>query len=293
MLAEARKYGLGAILSTQALASLRAAGDDVLDAVKNMTNTKAVLRIKNPEEAAELAEMVLQYDLEMPVRSLIKPSVIGQRVVRLKGESTSQQSATTTSRSRTIGESVTESYTHAESIGETTGEAIGFSQSASNTVSTGTSTGEVAGEGSGTATTIQFVPSGDVFAANPVVGFAQGSSAQSHTAQSRSSQLSAACSSGISTSRSSTRAVSTSESWSEGVAYGRSGSDSTGSAETHGQAGNDRMARNIRADPRRSAECAARRRGAAIHGIVGIARPCDRPRRCQLRGRRRHENRHP
>jgi hypothetical protein len=236
MLAEARKYGLGAVLSTQALASLRVAGDDVLDAIKNMTNTKVVLRIKNPEEAAELAEMVFQYDLEMPVRALIKPTVTGHRVARLIGESTSEQSATTRSRSHSKGESLTESSTYTHGIAETLGEATGYSESASQSVGSATSTGEVTGEGSGTAAATQSMPNGSLFGTNPVVGFAQGESTQSYAAHSQAAQSSVGSTAGSSTSRTSSRAVTKSESWSEGLACGRSRSDSIGLAESRGQA---------------------------------------------------------
>jgi hypothetical protein len=262
MLAEARKYGLGAILSTQALASLRVAGDDVLDAVKNMTNTKAVFRLKNPEEATELAEMVFQYDLEMPVRALVKPTVIGHRVQRRIGESTSEQWASTKSRAYTEGESVTESYTHSEGVSETIGESIGHSQSESHTIGSSSAAAETSGEGSGVATSTQFLPSGDFFAANPVIGFAQGQSTQSYAARSSAAQSSAAHSTGASTSRTSSRAVTTSESWTEGVAYGRSRSVSKGTAETRGTA--------LTRGWRETLEPILEDRPSAVHGVEAL-----------------------
>jgi hypothetical protein len=172
----------------------------------------------------------------MPVRTLIKPTVTGHRVARLLGESTSEQSATTRSRSHTKGDSVTESYTHTHGIAESVGEGVGHSESTSQGVGSATSTGEATGEGSGTAAATQFMPSASLFGASPVVGFAMGESTQSYAAHSRAAQSSVASSSGSSTSRSSSRAVTTSESWSEGIAYGRSRSDSIGLAESRGQA---------------------------------------------------------
>ena len=53
-LAEARKFGFGAILASQSLAGIREAGTGVLDAIKNLTNTKVVMRLKNLKKRLNL-----------------------------------------------------------------------------------------------------------------------------------------------------------------------------------------------------------------------------------------------
>ncbi len=235
MLGEARKYGVGAILSSQALANFRIAGDDVLDAVKNMTNTKVVLRIKNPEEASELADMVFRYDLEMPVKTLTKPTVVGHRISRLTGESASTQYADTNMSSHTVGESVTESSSHSYAESESIGESVGTSETESLGSAHGTSEAELSGSATGASAITQMVPSRDFFAPNALAGFAQGTSSQQHAARSNGSQSSSSSTSASGTSRSSSYAQTASESWSDGIAMSRSTSRSTGRAETRGQ----------------------------------------------------------
>ncbi len=73
--------------------------------------------------------MVLNYNLEMPVHTLTKPTVVGHRLVKLKSESASEQSAISKMQSETEGRSVTESCGSAESTADTVGEAISSAQS--------------------------------------------------------------------------------------------------------------------------------------------------------------------
>ena len=63
----------------------------MLAAVRNATNIKVVFRMKDPIEAAELADMVLGYNLEMPVHVADQARVVGHRLVTLKSESVSEQ----------------------------------------------------------------------------------------------------------------------------------------------------------------------------------------------------------
>jgi DNA helicase HerA-like ATPase len=87
ILAESRKYGLGVVLATQWLQQLRKESENMLAAVLNATNTKVVFRVKDPEEAERLAEMVVPFNLEIPVAALTKPTVTGYRRTRLANES--------------------------------------------------------------------------------------------------------------------------------------------------------------------------------------------------------------
>ncbi len=75
LLAEARKYGLGTILAHQFLQQLGEPQDLLRHAVLNTTNFKAVFRLQNPAEAAELAEAIMPIDYETPVKASVRPTV--------------------------------------------------------------------------------------------------------------------------------------------------------------------------------------------------------------------------
>lgn len=236
MLAEARKYGLSVLLSHQTLSQLEMAGLDILEAVKNTTNVKVVLRIKDMEEATELADSVLRYDLEMPVRTLIKPTVVGHRIVRLNGESISEQFATTDMLTYARGRTVTESSSSSVGTSDTFGEGTGTSESASRSVANGVSNASMTGNASGTTSGIQLSPVNGPMPYNyTLVGASQGESAQFHAAQSSGTQATDSSSSGTTASTSSSSAQTTSKSWTEGIAVSSSESISTGKAKTVGQ----------------------------------------------------------
>jgi Helicase HerA, central domain len=79
LLAEARKFSTGVVLSHQWQSQLGKEDDQTLAAVHNATNVKIGFRIKHPKEAMEIAECLIPLDLEMPVKALIKPTVVGHR----------------------------------------------------------------------------------------------------------------------------------------------------------------------------------------------------------------------
>lgn len=160
MLAEARKYGTGVVLAHQTLSQLRAAGEDILDAVKSTTNIKVVARIKDPAEAAELADMVVRHNLEMPVGALVKPTLIGHEVVRRRSETDSWQEGTSETDAWTTGQSVTESESSTESMSEATNESFGFSESEADGTSTSATSSRSDTDSGGTSAAISFVPSG-------------------------------------------------------------------------------------------------------------------------------------
>ena len=143
ILAESRKYGIGAILATQWLQQLRSEGENMLAAVLNATNLKTVFRAKDPQEAEQLAEMVIPFDLEVPVRALVKPTVVGYRRIKLKNESESEQSSVTDSKAetngesfgvtRTVGGSIARSHVHTHGFSHGDGTQYGTAHSRSNT----------------------------------------------------------------------------------------------------------------------------------------------------------------
>lgn len=137
ILAEARKHGISTALATQWLRQLGSEDDNMLAAVRNATNIKVVFRIKDPEEAERLAHAVVPLDLEMPVRALIKPTVVGHRLVTLNSESTGESLAQTESRSDTRGRSVSETESYSTSVGASV--AHGSSITKSNSHSSGES----------------------------------------------------------------------------------------------------------------------------------------------------------
>ena len=233
MLAEARKYGLGVLLSHQTLSQLEAAGLDILEAVKNTTNVKVVLRIKDMEEAAELADSVLRYDLEMPVQTLIKPALVGHRIARLNGESASEQFSTTEMATHSTGRTVTESSSYTYGASDTVGESVGSSDSASWSAASGLSSASIAGTASGVSGSVQFLPTNGL-TPSPIIGASQGESVQLNAVQSFGRQASDSSASGNTTSITSSTARTTSESWSEGTAVSDSVSVSAGKAETVG-----------------------------------------------------------
>ena len=234
MLAEARKYGLGVLLAHQTLSQLEMAGLDILEAVKNTTNVKVVLRVKDMEEAATLADTVLRYDLEIPVRSLIKPTLVGYRVARLNGESVSAQTATTDTHTHTTGKSIAESSSYSFGTSEMIGESSGTSESEASNDSRGISSASMTGHASGESTAIQFAPTDGLTPATEL-GVAIGESMQSHAAHSSGAQTSFGRSSGKTTSASVSRAATTSEAWTKSAAASESASVAIGEARTVGE----------------------------------------------------------
>ena len=262
LLSEARKYGVGCVLSHQFLAQFELAGLDVLEAVKNTTNLKVVLRIKNPEEAAELADMVLRYDLEMPVHALTKPTVVGHRMVKLKSEGASKQSTVSKMQTDTEGRSYTESYGWSDSTSESASEVEGSAEGEGATSAAGTSNGRTTGSGEATGITNTLTVDTNIFGTPTILGIAQGQSSQSNRAEMAGSNSSRGLSSSTSRSHSSSKAKTTASSTSESVAYTTSSSRSVGSAQTKGEA-------QTRGE-QEAFEPIYENRPAAVHGLENV-----------------------
>ena len=234
ILAEARKFGVGLVLAHQWLAQLEREDENMLAAVRSATNLKAVFRLKDPEEAEDLAHMVVPLDLEMPVRALIKPTVVGHRLVRLKSESTGENTSTTASRSETEGESESETRSATTSVAETTthgrstteststsigegtsetasrsrsfGEGTSSGESRSSSSGSGTSHAESSGAAHGTSSGQTMLPLvGDLFETPTVVITTEGTSSMSHSSHASGTNSSHAQATGSSTGRNSSR----------------------------------------------------------------------------------------
>jgi hypothetical protein len=271
MLAEARKYGTGVVLAHQTLSQLRAAGEDVLDAVKSTTNIKVVTRIKDPAEAAELADMVVRHNLEMPVSVLTKPTLIGHELVRRKSGSDTWQEATTESEAWTIGQTVTESESITESESDTLSDSYGTSESESWGTSDSVSSSQSETDASGTSTAINLVPgdSGSLAAASGntigesagtysnmgwaspsrfvigdarmqaavVAGVGVGQSRQRTSGTSDALQSGSSRSNGTSTTTQRGTAHTNGSAWTKGVAYSTSESTTQGISRSRGRGG--------------------------------------------------------
>lgn len=262
LLAESRKWGMGVVLASQYLAQFELAGLDVLEAVKNATNLKAVFRMKDAEEAAALADLVFPYDLEMPVEALIKPNVVGQRITRLKGESVSEQTATSETRSETRARSYSESYGYSEATGETVGETVGATDSEGVSSSDGVSMTESSSESAGLTNTDSMTPSIDFLRPPTLVGISQAQSAQVSSALSSGHSSSRGSNSSHSKSVSSSRSTSSSVSNSESVSRGTSFATSVARGVTRATAHSN--------GTQEAFESIYENRPGAVHGLENI-----------------------
>lgn len=236
ILAEIRKFGVGAILSHQWLDQLREQSENMLAAVRNATNVKVVFRIKDQAEAEELAGSVIPLNLEIPVSVLIKPTVIGHRRIRLANESTSEQTATTRAISETRGES--ESYTviHIESHGVAETKSKSRSELEGLSSTQGITHAEMSGVSEGGSAAEMLDPNQlGIFGGPMLVGMSQG------TAHGSSGAISSASSAGIGHSVGTGRAIaegrveSYSTSDGEAVSHGTSRATTIGTSESQGK----------------------------------------------------------
>ena len=153
LLAEARKYGLGLILSHQMLRHLGEPQDLTRHAVLNTTNVKVVFRLQNPAEAMELAEAIMRINYETPVQASIRPTVVGHKRTSLASESTGEQNSTSETEGAAIANAQGVNFTRAtistKSIaeGRVSSESVGISRSA------GVSIGEMSSMSEADATT--------------------------------------------------------------------------------------------------------------------------------------------
>ena len=174
--------------------------------------------------------MVFDYDLEIPVRALIRPTVVGHRIVRLQGESTSKQRAIACSRAETIARSESQSSSYTYATGETVGESEGTSTSESLSDTWGTSNAEMSGFSHGES--VASMPGTDFFAGPVAIGTSQSEGV--HQARSRGKQENHSRSAGNARSRNSSRSQSTSEAWSEGRSSSTSNAVSVGVSISEG-----------------------------------------------------------
>jgi TraM recognition site of TraD and TraG len=139
LLAEARKYGLGAVLGHQYLRQLGEPHDEIRQAVLNTTNCKVVFGLRHPAEAQELAEMILRPAPETPVEASIRPTVVGHHKVTLRNTGEADHAATSESVGHAVGDTVAE------------GGSVGYSRMSSASVGRSVSSFSGKSEASGHA----------------------------------------------------------------------------------------------------------------------------------------------
>ena len=127
LLAEARKFRTGVILSHQWQSQLGGPDDQTLAAVHNATNLKISFRIKHPKEAKEIAETIMPLDLEQPVKALIKPTVVGHQRTHFNNWSVAEHESWGTSESQSTSLSVTDS--ESDTTSDTVFDSTGWSTS--------------------------------------------------------------------------------------------------------------------------------------------------------------------
>jgi hypothetical protein len=132
---EVRKHAVGVTVAHQTISQLGEPGDRVREAVLSVPQNRLVFRINSMSEAALLAPEVVQLNLELPVSILVKPTVIGDELVKLRNAGISSSSGTTT----TTGVSVTDSTSVTDQTGENwnTAEAKGVTLSTSHSEAIG------------------------------------------------------------------------------------------------------------------------------------------------------------
>jgi Helicase HerA, central domain len=123
LLAEARKFAVGVVLSHQWQSQLGDVESQTLAAVHNATNLKAAFRIKHPKEAKEIAEAVMPLSLETPVAALIKPTIVGHRRTIFRSKARAESETFSTATAESVSEMSSEGFT--ESHGDSVGGAIG------------------------------------------------------------------------------------------------------------------------------------------------------------------------
>jgi len=131
LLAEARKFYTGVLLSHQWQSQLGKPDDQILAAVHNATNVKIGFRVKHPKEAQEIAEAIIPLDLEIPVRALIKPTVVGHIRTYFDNWSVAKNESWGTSVSVSTSETVTES--EGDSVSDTVSDNTGWNNSNTTT----------------------------------------------------------------------------------------------------------------------------------------------------------------
>ena len=259
LLAEARKFRVGVVLSHQWQAQLGERDSPTLQAVRNATNLKVVFRIKDLEEAKDLAGAVVPLDLETPVRKLVQPKVVAHRRTTFEAWGEAKHHAYSRSVTSSVGESTSESTS--DTIGDSSsrnssksnGQSYGSSDS--DSISSAVSAGESSSvfgsstTGAGASLGVSLVPEDpnrgwftpperievlNFESSNTSQAMGSGHADAKSLATSSASGNSNSRSQGRNTSRSEGQTTGTSRARTSGRSSGTSRSESASEGETHG-----------------------------------------------------------
>src|SRR5262249_43243534 len=139
-LAELRKAGCGIVCAHQFQSQLSEADEKILSAVRNCTNVKIGFRVKDHQEATDLAEMLVPLDLEKPIDVLVKETVVRYERGLLRNGSTTSSTGTSASSARSVTDSVAETRTRGTSRGVTDSVTDSVTESQSITLGENEST---------------------------------------------------------------------------------------------------------------------------------------------------------
>lgn len=156
LLPEARKFGVGLMLSHQFLHQLRDAGESIYEAVRSTARVKLVFGLANPDEAEDVARDVIPLDFEVPKESMIRPVQTGHRITQLRSLSEGANESATDSESASEAEAHGASYSEFEGLSaseaaidsQMVSPELGWLQGAdviSQTTGTVTATNEITG----------------------------------------------------------------------------------------------------------------------------------------------------
>jgi hypothetical protein len=224
LLAESRKFGIGAILAHQFLGQLGKREEPLYQALLNSTEIKTVFRVKSPEEAQALAELVIPLDLETPVKALIKPAAVGQEMTHLRSAGRAQHAAESVTDSEGTGIAVSEGSASAVMRGSSHGTARALSDSVARGIHQAAAQATSTGEGAS-----QLFSPDQGWVTLPEL-LSQGLTTSSGQSEMASSGLSSMASSGRSESETHADMQAESESTSHSVTHSRSRSRGRGRA---------------------------------------------------------------
>jgi len=150
-LAELRKYRVSICSAHQTFSQLGTPDDPVRQAIEQIPATKIAFRLNSMEEAATLAPELVELNLEMPVKVLVKETVVGHELRRMRNASAATNSSRTQSRSKTEGDAYgvteTKGTSESESWTDTRSQQTSFQKAFGRSTATGYSDQETESEG--------------------------------------------------------------------------------------------------------------------------------------------------
>jgi hypothetical protein len=230
LLAQARKRNISICAFMQWLHQAETKDGKILAALLSGTNTKVIFRQRNAEDSELLAHSNIPLDLEVPVKALIKPTVIGHRIIKLANGGTNETKTKSTNEARTKGDTYTEGKSITATHTVSTGHAVSDTDSHTTTRGHGASEGDTIGRGDGTSEGVVEVPTGEYWHPMSTGAETSGSNASNSHARSHTSSHNVSESDGTAHTETST------ESESYGIGVTKSSAHSTMDALTKGTA---------------------------------------------------------